>query len=1054
MTAGALKAFRNVDFHWVRSLESIWSETAESASGPNDVHLGALVSDLQREAVEANSHPLGRVLTGRAGIGKTHLMSQLRASAWKSGGWFVLLDVLGLNDFWRCAALSFVTSLLQEMPNGRRQFEAVLAGVARRFKVEEQVELAFASPTVDPKQLVDILLKGLSKTNLNAALSYGDVFRALCLLRSTDLAKASLAHAWLQGYDADPTLRQELGFVTPPPAPNQIVKGISWIMSLSGPTFVGLDQIDGIIAPTALGSDNHEIFGLAHNLPEILASGLLELSVAQTRSMIVITCLESSWALLEERGMMPFLQRFQPSPIALQGMDQAIQVRELIVQRLSPAYRQAKLQPPYASWPFSDAAIAGVAQSQSSPRAILMACDAFRRECIEKGAVRECDRLVDDPPCPPKPRTGLFDLEAEKRKTDISGVLAGTDESMIGRLLFDAFDLYADQLPAEKDLDILCKSDPAKASPPLHGRLTFIHHDENDREQHFCFRAIPQTHAVSFQARLRAALTASGICAKMADRHLILVRRGANPSGPKTRELVNDFVRAGGKFIDPSDEDLRTFSALRAMRLEAESDGRADAFSAWMQNEQPLLATEFFRAAGLSPPPLRSRRAAPGPAKPTDAAGQEKPEKIDRKPSAVEDAPRTAPPVAPRAVEEIPVGRRMSGGELVTLRRNLLSRHTAIIAGSGSGKTVLLRRIVEEAALSGVPAIVIDPNNDLSQLGQPWPTRPEAFNEDDDAKAARYRASVEVVVWTPGVHAGNPIFLSVLPDFAAIGPDKDSRQQAIEMACETLAPIAGAKTDIKRGVLADALRRFAKNDGGALADFISLLADLPDGASEIDDAAKQAGQMANSLRAAVATNPLLRAEGPILDPSVLYYAADPAKVRISVINLAGLASAQAREDFVNRMQMALFVWIKSHPSPTGLLYVVDEAQTFMPSGASTISLGSSIRLIAQGRKYGLGMIVATQAPKGINNQIVSNCTTQFFGRQSAPATISAAQEIMGAKGGGGEDIGRLKAGEFYYASEDTPRPIKVKTSLCLSAHPSNPPAPQTILEIAARSRPR
>jgi DNA helicase HerA-like ATPase len=53
------------------------------------------------------------------------------------------------------------------------------------------------------------------------------------------------------------------------------------------------------------------------------------------------------------------------------------------------------------------------------------------------------------------------------------------------------------------------------------------------------------------------------------------------------------------------------------------------------------------------------------------------------------------------------------GEEQVRLPTKLLRRHTAIIAGSGSGKTVLLRRIVEEAALAGIPSIVIDPNNDF-----------------------------------------------------------------------------------------------------------------------------------------------------------------------------------------------------------------------------------------------------------------------------------------------------------------------------------------------------
>jgi hypothetical protein len=381
----------------------------------------------------------------------------------------------------------------------------------------------------------------------------------------------------------------------------------------------------------------------------------------------------------------------------------------------------------------------------------------------------------------------------------------------------------------------------------------------------------------------------------------------------------------------------------------------------------------------------------------------------------------------------------------------LLPRHTAIIAGSGSGKTVLLRRIVEEAALAGLPAIVIDPNNDLSRLGQAWPTRPASFTAEDDEKARRYLENVEVVVWTPGVHAGNPLFLSVMPDFASLGDDKDERQQAVDMAAETLGPLAGAKNALHKGVLVEALRHFASAGGGDLARFIRLLEDLPVELSPIGNATKLAAGMADQLHAAVATNPLLRAEGPVLDPRLLFFGPDPARVRVSVINLSGLASEAAREDFVNRLQMTLFGWIKKHPSTSGLLYVIDEAQTFLPSQKPVASLGSGTKLVAQARKYGLGMIVATQVPRGIHNQVVSNCTTQFFGKQSAPATIAAAQEIIAASGGRADDIGRLKAGEFYFATEGSGRPGKLKTPICLTYHPPNPPAPNEVIALAKLS---
>src|SRR5262249_43553736 len=153
-----------------------------------------------------------------------------------------------------------------------------------------------------------------------------------------------------------------------------------------------------------------------------------------------------------------------------------------------------------------------------------------------------------------------------------------------------------------------------------------------------------------------------------------------------------------------------------------------------------------------------------------------------------------------------------SPGALEALPANLLMRHVAIIAGSGSGKTVLLRRIVEEAALLEIPAIVLDTNNDLARLGVKWPNRPEGWTEDDVSKAAEYIRRVEVTIWTPGRSTGNPIALGLVPDFSALADDPDARDQAVEMANATLVPWIGATGStaaLKRGVLADALRRFA-----------------------------------------------------------------------------------------------------------------------------------------------------------------------------------------------------------------------------------------------------
>ncbi|SFI46178.1 ATP-binding protein [Methylobacterium brachiatum] len=1090
----ALDALRRVDFDWVRTLDSVWTE-AEPTGGPNEALVPLLVAEMHDEARTAGQRAPARVLVGQAGIGKTHLVGQFRHAVWNSGGWFVLLDVLGLTDFWRSAALSYLTALLQTMPDGRRQSDAVLAGVARRFKVEAQVEAAFNTPNMDTRRIVDLLVMALMKVDAARALQHQDVFRALCLLRAQDLGTIGLAHAWLQGYDADPAERAALGFKTPPPAPVDLVRGMAWIMGLGGPTLVALDQIDGVIDASRLAATDD--LDATVSLTEVLAAGILELHEVGGRGMTLISCLPDSWSRLEERGLKSFRHRLKP-PIALQGMNDKVAAAALIRGRLAPAYRAAGFVPPHPEWPFSPAAIAAAAEAGMMPRTLLMRCDAVRRACLARGTVEVCHDLLHTETGQAKaPLENEFDLDAARTRAGIDGLL--DDEGGLGDLLRAAFDLYALEDDPEDALDVASKGEPEQRIPPLHGRLTFIHRDENDRERHVCYRALQHQNAIAFQARLRAALTASGISTRIPDRELLIVRRGPVPGGDKTRHLVDTFKAAGGLLIDPDEADLRTFVALRDLKAKADAEDRRDRFEAWLRAQKPVRATALFHQAGLAEPtqkidgrhefevpsrmsdatlPLPPPSAGEGGPRRGSGEGQRddggfhsrrdvstsvaplsRPLLTQEPPSPTEGGGR--PPVAaeglsssrtPSAPEAIPVGRRINAdAQPVTLPIRLLPRHTAIIAGSGSGKTVLLRRLVEEAALAGIPAIVIDPNNDLSRLGDSWPERPAAFTDADAAQAAAYAERVEVVVWTPGVNAGNPLFLSVLPDFSGIGADPDERQQAVEMAAETLGPLAGARKGLQRGVLADALRVFAERGGGSLGDFITLLADLPDGVSDIGEAAKHAAKMADELRAAVATNPLLRVKGAVLDPKLLFFGADPARTRISVINLSGLGSEAAREDFVNRLQMTLFGWIKRNPSPRGMLYVVDEAQTFLPAQRASPSLGSGIKLVAQGRKYGLGLVVATQVPKGLHNQIVSNCTTQFFGRQSAPATIAAAQEIMAAHGGAASDIGRLGAGEFYFATEGSGRPAKLTTPLCLSYHPANPPTPEQVVAAARRS---
>lgn len=1062
----ALDALRAVDFDWTRQLNSIWRDAEQRGPLLHASCVDELLADFDRRLVSGagSSGLLGRVIVGPAGFGKTHLIGELRRRVGERGGWFILLDLVGVKDFWSSVALGFLDSL-QVKRGDHTQYDDLIIAVAEHLGISDQMALIAHDTHGDGRAQMNALARclrnALGKRYHDAAAGHGDVVTALLYLRSEDFDQRSFAHAWLQGMDLDPQERWANG-VRGSNDPRTIVRGLSWLMSLAGPAMIAVDQIDAIVTAAkskarAARADSDEQ-SEASAIVDALAQGLMDLHDTKLRAMTVVSCLETTWEILQTSLSVPATDRYR-DPVALKPMAGGTDARAVIEARLAEAYAGAGFVPPYPSFPFLPQAFEGAAGW--SPRVLLKACERFRTRWIRDGAVRECASLTDPTPPPPAPATSgldaLFGTCLAAARTD--GLLEPENEDALRTVFEDGLRLLEHHFDLPDDVDLRVPPDPDQKRPSLHGRLSFTFRSQGDREEHFCFRILGHDHHLAFQSRLKAAMTASGIDTALKFRRLFVLRAAAAPGGGKTQAMVREFHNAGGHFIAPVEEDLRVLVALSDLAAR-----KPDDLKTWLRQRKPLFDAPLFKAAGLCPPAFLAPQPQPQP--------QPAPEPRPPEPARPVDADRTPtppPPPSPPPVAEgtdLIVGRRTSvlaQGEPVVLPSALLNRHVAIFAGTGSGKTVLLRRLVEEAALIGIPAIVLDINNDLARLGQSWPQVPGSFSAGDAAKADRYHAGVDVVVWTPGVSSGNPLSLGLLPDFSAIGggrdeESEDERTQAVEMARATLTPYigrgGGQKASLKQGVLAAALRHFALRGGQELRDFVALLAELPEGVSDISSAEKLAGEMANQLRAAIATNPLLQSNGPRLDPARLFHGADPARPRISVINLAGLATDEARQAFVNQLQMALFTWVKQNPSPTGRLFVLDEAQNFAPSQANTACKASTRALAAQARKYGLGMVFATQLPRGIDSGIVSNCTTHLYGRMSAPATIEATRDLMAAKGGAADDLAKLGRGIFYFSTEGVRSPMKIETALCLSWHPDNPPTAAEVVQTARKSRPR
>jgi len=867
---------------------------------------------------------------------------------------------------------------------------------------------------------------------------------------------------------------KRLGLALPRMGLLQIIESEAYLMSLRGPTLVAFDQLDSIVHHKNQASKDQaerESADAALAIVSGIGGGLASLVNQLRRTLVVISCLESSWISLKDFA--PNAQRFE-TPVHLSAITQQAVAAKLVEQRLRPAYAKAGFDPPYPTYPFKESFFS---ESGLRPRQLLSKCLDHIRKCRAGKQITELENFAALPAMPEiaQDQAGPDPLDAEveraKQAADVASLLAIESEELLGGLCADLFQFVTRELPPPGTVDVtINRGSPKKGKlPSLHARMGLTYLEENDRESHICVRILQAAHPASFLARAKAAITESGIDLRLPFRHLTFIRTEPLPTGPRSQDLIKEIERRGGRFVGISNDELASIEAIKTMATQKDA-----AFDVWLQRRRPMSGLAISKALigeylALFSGGDKAHAAS------ADADVRTK-STTDRSPLKVAEpgAPATAdrakasvrPPSAAPGFDNILIGRRDGfDSALVTLPISELSRHVVIRAGSGSGKTVLLKRLVESAALCGVPSIVVDGANDLVFLKDPAAVADPSWLPGDEERAKRYREEVSVCIWTPGLGAGRPLRFAALPDFSTLGAlhdgDRDDLEQAVSMAVGSLTEIAGADNGssarLKEAVLKETLRFFARKGGKSLAELADLMIDFPpEIQTGIRDAPKLAGQIGNMIRASIITDRLLANNSASHDPGDLFHPAVDGRTRISVVSLEGLTE-QERPRLVDQLAISLFSWIRKFPPGgpgrmNGLL-VLDEAQEFLPSVRTTACKQSLIRLSVQARKYGLGLVVATQNPKNLDYNAVSQFSTHFYGKAAAPQAIEVIRKAIEDRGGHASDIANLAKGVFYFTSGGGwPTPVRVKCPMCLSSHPDQQTATEEqILARAAAS---
>jgi hypothetical protein len=1016
-------ALASIQFSSVLGPDDIWSPLSHHVDGLHPQAVDELTRSVLAAKRRPHSTPTGIVLRGERGVGKTHLLGWLRQRVQQEGGSFFMPKLIDGKSFWAGAVHGVIHQLLG---SDGGQLGRMLDALGQQTGCGDELRMRLRGMLQVRRSDIDELVERVEDLDLDVALECADTLRALVLYQGNRTLREVGRSFLVLEEGVEESAAGAWGFRDRSRVPQLRFNDLSRLFALTGPVVMAVDQIDSVIAQSEQVEEDL--------LADRLADGLMRMREETTRTIIAVACIPKSWELIETRAVNSAADRFTVLDLSTAMPDAAV-ATAIVERHLASLYGEIGFIPPYPTWPVLPIAFDDREVTNYTPRRLLQLVEEHVRHCLADDTVHELRHFAEvtgkAQPAPAVPDAAdlvpLDDQFARLRASAdvISPLDPQHEDGRMFALLDAALRCYVFEQGNEgQDLTI----DPATiVRPTLHARLRRTLDEAREDEEHWSFRAIAHPNPRAVLTRLRSASLEAGLAPQARKRHLVVLRNTAFSSGPVTTAAVAEFEAAHGVALTVSEDDLRTFSALEHMLADP-----PPGFLNWLVARRPASRTALLGKV-LGSDMIEARQP-----QPTGA-----PEKT------------TAP--APTGGDEpsVPFGRDIQNGREFDVPLVLLRKHTAVFAGSGSGKTVLLRRLIEEAAIHGVSSIVIDSNNDLARLGDRWPSVPPGWGNGDAERAERYFAGTDVVIWTPRRAMGRPIALNPLPDFSGVLDDPDDFRTSIDASVAGLVPRTGLtarKVATGKAVLTEALAYFARNGGTELSEFVALLGDLPDDVSTIKNAARLAEPMAEELKAAMINDPVFGGDGAHLDPGVLLTPDPGRRARVSVISCIGLPTDDQRQTFVNQLQLALFAWIKRHPAgdrPLGGLLVLDEAQTFVPSRGMIASTQSTLTLATQARKYGLGMVYATQAPKSLHNLVTGNAATQFFGRLNAPVHIQAATELARAKGGQVDDISRLPVGRFYGASEGTGF-AKIQVPMCLSYHPASALTEEEVLRRARR----
>jgi len=430
------------------------------------------------------------------------------------------------------------------------------------------------------------------------------------------------------------------------------------------------------------------------------------------------------------------------------------------------------------------------------------------------------------------------------------------------------------------------------------------------------------------------------------------------------------------------------------------------------------------------------------------------------------------------------LGHRRDTGKEIDIQPMVLARHAAMLGSTGSGKTVMAKALIEEAALAKIPSLIIDPQGDLARLALGIePSELEAQN-GDIVRAKKLLEMCEVRIWTPLRSKGLPLCID---PFRAPPGDLDAEEAitAWDMVAAGFTGLAGydvekAQGKVVKPFLYEILVEGTKH-GLNVGDFQALARVVrepnqeftrqlyPECFYEVEEGEEKPdvptweevmiehrltdfeerlpkttrNDLARRLSAySSGVNQLLFSNGVPIDIDSFVEPAIPGKIPLNIVYLNTIQDEAQKQYFVQELSRELYDWMLTQQPADGeikLLFFMDEVAPYLPPHPRNPPAKDLIKLIfKQARKYGVACVLATQNVSDVDYKILAQANTTFIGRFTQPQDVEKVRHLLKESGGDQDLVAQLPTlgpGQFQMVAPDVdPAPVPIQCRWLYTDH--------------------